>query len=114
MDSTNTTEAARRDGSALEREVMQHECPHDQGIQTWRMGDGRGAGLWSCIACARKFVPIDLAMEKDAERYRWLREHGDGHCTEKDGYGGQTLRMGEYLDTAVDAAMAAARDAGAA
>ena len=49
------------------------------------------------------------ALRKDAERYRWLREHGDNHCTEKDGYGGQTLKMGECLDDAVDAAMAAQR-----
>jgi len=51
---------------------------------------------------------------KDAERYRWLRERGDGRCTEKDGYGGQTLKMGECLDSAVDAAMAAAPAVGAA
>jgi hypothetical protein len=46
------------------------------------------------------------AMVKAAERYRWLREHGDNHCTEKDGYGGQTLMVGDCLDAAVDAAMA--------
>ena len=44
--------------------------------------------------------------EKDAERYRWLREQGDSRCTEKDGYGGQSLKMGDCLDAAVDAAMA--------
>lgn len=46
------------------------------------------------------------ALRADAERYRWLREHGDAGCTEKDGYGGQTLRMGEWLDAAIDAAKA--------
>jgi hypothetical protein len=45
------------------------------------------------------------AMRKNAARYRWLREHGDNNCTEKDGYEGQTLKMGECLDAAVDAAM---------
>lgn len=45
----------------------------------------------------------------DAERYRWLREHGDRGCTEKDGYGGQTLRMGDDLDAAIDAARAQAQ-----
>ena len=45
------------------------------------------------------------ALRRDAERYRHLREHGDIGCTEKDGYGGQTLRMGEDLDAVVDAAM---------
>jgi hypothetical protein len=45
------------------------------------------------------------ALRKDAERYKWLRDHGDTGCTEKDGYGGQTLRMDERLDAAIDAAM---------
>lgn len=49
------------------------------------------------------------ADTKDAERYRWLRERGDGGCTEKDGYGGQTLRMGKRLDAAIDAAIAASK-----
>ena len=45
----------------------------------------------------------------DAERYRWLREHGDTRCTEKDGYGGRTLLMGDDLDAAIDAARAKAQ-----
>lgn len=47
------------------------------------------------------------ALRADAERYRWLRDHGDRGCTEKDGYGGQTLLMGQDLDAAIDAALAA-------
>jgi hypothetical protein len=45
------------------------------------------------------------AMRKDAERYRWLRKHGDELCTEKDGYGGSQLKTGDMLDSAIDAAM---------
>ena len=52
------------------------------------------------------------AMLKDAERYRWLREHGDESCTQKDGYGGQELRTGERLDSAIDAAIAKGWKAG--
>jgi hypothetical protein len=58
--------------------------------------------------------PDGIANTKDAERYRWLRAHGDNHCTEKDGYGGQTLKMGDCLDVAVDAAMAPRPAVGAA
>lgn len=46
------------------------------------------------------------ADKVDAERYRHLREHGDTGCTEKDGFGGQTLMMGDALDAAIDAARA--------
>lgn len=46
-------------------------------------------------------------LRRDAERYRWLRDNGDWRCTEKDGYGGQTLMMGDRLDAAVEAAIAA-------
>ena len=49
----------------------------------------------------------DAAM-KDAERDRWLRNHGDSGCTGKDGYGGQELLIDERLDAAIDAAIAKA------
>lgn len=61
-----------------------------------------------------QLVGADHPLRKDAKRYRWLREHGDNRCTEKDGYGGQTLKMGDCLDLAVDAAMAKVPDVGAA
>ena len=48
------------------------------------------------------------AVMKDAERYRWLRNHGDSGCTGKDGYGGQELLIDERLDAAIDAAIAKA------
>jgi hypothetical protein len=51
------------------------------------------------------------SARKDAERYRWLR--GDGGFTiehwavyEKDCEGGQQLRSGASLDSAIDAAIA--------
>ena len=53
-------------------------------------------------------------LRRDAERYRWLRNHGDSLCTEKDGYGGQTLKIGDRLDSALDAAMSHVQAVGAA
>jgi len=50
-----------------------NDCKHPR-VQTFRFTDGSPAPLWSCVDCARKFGPIDLAMEKDAERGRWLIE----------------------------------------
>jgi hypothetical protein len=46
------------------------------------------------------------ALRANDRRYRHLREHGDAGCTEKDGYGGQQLRVGADLDAHVDAAVA--------
>lgn len=76
--------------------------------------DGHTAALRDAMAALREHTADAAALRKDAERYRWLRDHGDGRCSEKDGYGGQTLKMGECLDAAVDAAMAAAPAVGAA
>ena len=50
----------------------------------------------------RRLHTENVELYKYAERYRHLREHGDTGCTEKDGYGGQTLKTGEDLDVAVD------------
>lgn len=52
------------------------------------------------------------ALRADAERYRWLREHGETGCTEKDGYGGRALQMGADLDAAIDAARAQTKENG--
>lgn len=55
------------------------------------------------------------ALRKDAERYRWLREHSTEYSlTQKDGYGGRELLGWDELDAAVDAAMAAPPAVGAA
>ena len=49
------------------------DCKHPR-VQTWTF-EGAPAGMWSCVECGHKFVPLDLAQEKDAERYRWLRNN---------------------------------------
>ena len=46
-------------------------CKHPR-VQTFTFTDGTPAPLWGCVDCAHKFVPVNLAMEKDAERYRWV------------------------------------------
>jgi len=50
-------------------------CKHLR-IQTW-IGHhtGKVAGLWSCAECGHKFVPLDIAQETDAARWRWLVRH---------------------------------------
>lgn len=46
------------------------DCKHDH-IKTWRLEDGTPAGLWSCVDCAMKFVPLAYAMDAvNAERER--------------------------------------------
>lgn len=50
------------------------------------------------------------ALRVNDARYRWLRDngmYGAPRIAVKDGYGGQELAMGEYLDAALDAAMPA-------
>jgi hypothetical protein len=48
-------------------------CEHAE-IVTYIFADTREvSSLWGCKACQRKFVPLDLEMEKDAARYRWLK-----------------------------------------
>lgn len=53
---------------------LQADCFHDR-IATYRYGNGSSAGLWGCVECSRKFVPLDLDLEKDAKRFRWLISH---------------------------------------
>jgi hypothetical protein len=49
-------------------------CEHAE-IVTYLFADTRKeSGLWACKACQKKFVPIDLGMEKDALRYRKVRK----------------------------------------
>jgi len=52
---------------------MIDNCKH-QRITTFSFEDtGEPSGLWACADCGHKFVPIDLEMERDAARYRWLK-----------------------------------------
>jgi hypothetical protein len=48
------------------------ECKH-AAIQAWNFDDGMSAAFWSCVACGRKFVPLDIQQEQDARRYRHMR-----------------------------------------
>jgi len=56
-----------------DRELLE-ACKHPR-VQSFRFADGAAAPLWGCADCSHKFVPINLPMEQDAERYRWLRDH---------------------------------------
>jgi len=52
---------------------MSDTCKH-QRITTFVFEDTREpSGLWACADCGHKFVQIDLEMEQDAARYRWLK-----------------------------------------
>jgi hypothetical protein len=93
---------------------MMSDCPHQQ-ITTWVTQDGKASGLWSCAACKHKFVPLDLVMEKDAERYRWLRDHADvelefDHMNDEAGctlhFHCEWIEEDHGLDEDVDSAMA--------
>lgn len=46
------------------------DCAHRK-LQTWHFIDnGKEAGMWSCVGCGTKFVPITelLAAEREIER----------------------------------------------
>ena len=81
-------------------------CPH-QYIATFLLEDTMQPVLWACKHCGHKFVPLDIGMEQDAARYRWLRD-GKGNlpavitdygwCEELD------FAIGAELDAAIDTA----------
>ena len=48
-------------------------CPH-QDIATLLLEDTMQPVLWAYKHCGHKFVPLDIGMEQDAARYRWLGE----------------------------------------
>ena len=53
---------------------MIDNCKH-QRITTFSFEDtGEPSGLWACAECRHKFVPIDLAMERDAASCRMMRD----------------------------------------
>jgi hypothetical protein len=77
---------------------MIENCKH-QKIATFSFEDtGEPAGLWACAYCGHKFVPIDLEMERSADRYLALRR--GQHWSVVDGIG--DLLRAEALDDAVD------------
>lgn len=52
---------------------MADKCKHDSLLTFKDAMTQEPVGLWACATCRAKFVPLDIAMEKDAKRYRWLR-----------------------------------------
>jgi len=53
---------------------MIDNCKHPK-ITTFVLEDtGEPSGLWACVYCWQKFVPIDLEMEKDAANCRMMRD----------------------------------------
>ncbi len=88
------------------------DCKHRQ-IRAWAFADdGEAAGMWFCAECRHRFVPLDIAQEDDAKRYRWLRAQGWWNgpmcvvVNPKNAVklGHNTLSMDD-LDAAIDAAM---------
>ena len=51
-------------------------CKHPM-VQNFTFDDGKPAPLWGCTTCLRKFVPLDIAAENDAERYQAIRQLPD-------------------------------------
>jgi hypothetical protein len=95
------------------------ECKHGRLTIFHAADDGEPVGLWACAFCGHKFVPLDLALEKDAERYRYLKGRVPSDvlqrsgpdagcwidCEVSSGPGSLTLLTGDDADTAIDAAM---------
>jgi hypothetical protein len=53
---------------------MMENCKHPKVI-AFVFADGfHSAGVWACADCGHKFVPIDLAMERDAASCRMMRD----------------------------------------
>ena len=95
-------------------------CKHPQ-VQNFKFPDGGASPLWSCSDCAHKFVPLNIRMEKDCSRYRWLRmQNWDAGLLAVVADPKEAIKLGhdvpsrERLDEAIDAAMAAERAIGAA
>lgn len=58
-------------------------CQHLQ-IQTWLFEDGQPAGLWSCVECRSKFVPLTEVIDAvKAEREAQADLKEARHANEK-------------------------------
>ena len=77
------------------------DCKHRK-LQTWHFGgDVIPVGLWSCVDCGHKFMPVDIAQEQDAARYRVIRQDHEGKVLPDLAlYAGRALD--EYIDAAID------------
>jgi len=71
------------------------DCKHPR-VQNFKFADGLSAPLWGCADCSHKFVPINLPMEQDAERYRWLRSRSHEGEDMSSAAGYQWLDTGTY------------------
>jgi hypothetical protein len=76
-------------------------CTHRK-VTTYVFVDGNApAGLWACADCGHKFEPVNLIVEKDAERYRLIRQDHEGAVLPD-----LALYAGRALDDYIDAAIA--------
>ena len=99
------------------------DCKHTK-IQTWADAEtSEPVDMWSCADCGRKFEPVEVERDADAERYRWLcannfdREgptqvHTWLHTWEPHSQTGEPTEWkqrirGGALDATIDAAIAA-------
>jgi hypothetical protein len=69
-------------------------------IRAWFHPGDDAPVMWSCTECKRKFVPMDLAMEKDAERYRLMRNSSMDERNRLEHYAGPALD--DALDLAIE------------
>ena len=99
---------------AQDRRLKMSNCKHVS-LRSWKFEvNGEPAGMWSCVDCGHKFVPLDLPQEKDAERYRKWRtdytaavaNHGDGSCVTEMLLALADAWTPEDVDAAIDAAPA--------
>jgi hypothetical protein len=88
------------------------ECLHTQ-LKSWVIEETQEpAGMWSCVDCGHKFVPLDLKQEAQAKRYQFLRTDFSPMGLNIDGnhawaYRRNAMLKGPSLDEAIDVAMAA-------
>ena len=89
---------------------MADSCKHDRLLTFKDAMTQEPVGLWACATCRAKFMPLDLAVEKDAKRYRKWRDAYAGMAEDPE----SALMMAladawepEAVDRLIDAAMAA-------
>jgi hypothetical protein len=88
-----------------------NKCQHTK-LQSWVIAETQEpAGMWSCVDCGHKFVPLDLEQEADAKRYKFLYNDfspmglniGGNHTWV---YRRNATLKGQNLSAAIDAAIA--------
>ena len=60
---------------------MTAQCQHAH-IRTWVLEDGT-PGMWSCVECGHKFVPLDLSAGRLLDAARNLRDVKGRHHSEQ-------------------------------